>query len=205
MQKNTKTAIAHEDFLNRIEKAATTTLSLADSFVQLAHAESNEYRYTDLDFQDLLIDATEEMWTLARSKRIKIVTEIPEGDYPVRVDRSLMTRVLTNLLSNAIKYSPSDTTVTCSLEFNTKNLNDSIICRIQDQGYGIARSDQSRLFQRFQRLGHGNTAESIKNDGIGLGMVFVKTVIDRHFAHISFTSIAGEGTCFTIEIPVSNI
>jgi CHASE2 domain-containing sensor protein/signal transduction histidine kinase len=205
LQKNTKTAIAHEDFLNRIEKAATTTLSLADSFVQLAHAESNEYRYTDLDFQDLLIDATEEMWTLARSKRIKIVTEIPEGDYPVRVDRSLMTRVLTNLLSNAIKYSPSDTTVTCSLEFNTKNLNDSIICRIQDQGYGIARSDQSRLFQRFQRLGHGNTAESIKNDGIGLGMVFIKTVIDRHFAHISFTSIAGEGTCFTIEIPVSNI
>jgi signal transduction histidine kinase len=205
LQKNIKTAISHEDFLNRIEKAANTTLSLADSFVQLAHAESNEYRFTTIDFQDLLIDATEEMWTLARSKRIKIVTEIPEGDYPVRVDRSLMTRVLTNLLSNAIKYSPSDTTVTCTLDFSTKNLNDSIICRIQDQGYGIARSDQSRLFQRFQRLGHGKSAEQIKNDGIGLGMVFVKTVIDRHFAHISFTSVPAEGTCFTIEIPAHNM
>jgi len=204
LQKNTKTAIAHEDFLGRIEKAANTTLSLADSFVQLAHAESNEYRFSDVDFQDLLIDATEEMWTLARGKRIKIVTKIPEGDYPVRVDRSLMTRVLTNLLSNAIKYSPSDTTITCSLEFKTKNLNDSIVCHIQDQGYGIARADQHRLFHRFQRLGHGKNADQIKNDGIGLGMVFVKTVIDRHFAHISFTSVPGEGTCFAIEIAASN-
>ncbi len=203
LQKNPKTAIAHEDFLNRIEKASNTTLSLADSFVQLAHAESNEYRYSELDFQDILLDATEEMWSLAKAKRIQLVTNVPEGDYPVRVDRSLMTRVLTNLLSNAIKYSPTDTVVTCTLSFETKNLNDSIVCTIQDQGYGIASADQSRLFQRFQRLGHGKTADQIKNDGIGLGMVFVKTVIDRHFAHISFTSVPGEGTCFRLEIPAS--
>ena len=203
LQKNPKTAIAHEDFLNRIEKASNTTLSLADSFVQLAHAESNEYRYSELDFQDILLDATEEMWSLAKAKRIQLVTNVPEGDYPVRVDRSLMTRVLTNLLSNAIKYSPTDTVVTCTLSFETKNLNDSIVCTIQDQGYGIASADQSRLFKRFQRLGHGKTADQIKNDGIGLGMVFVKTVIDRHFAHISFTSVPGEGTCFRLEIPAS--
>lgn len=205
LQKNPKTAIPHEDFLNRIEKASNTTLRLADSFVQLAHAESNDYRYSELDFQDILIDATEEMWTLAKAKRIQLITNIPEGDYPVRVDRSLMTRVLTNLLSNAIKYSPTDTIVTCTLAFETKNLNDSIVCSIQDQGYGIARSDQSRLFQRFQRLGYGKSAEQIKNDGIGLGMVFVKTVIDRHFAQIGFTSVPGEGTCFTITIPAHNM
>lgn len=205
LQKNPKTAINHEEFLSRIEKASNTTLGLADNFVHLAHAESNEYRYSDLDFQDILIDATEEMWTLAKAKRIRILTEIPEGEYPVRVDRSLMTRVLTNLLSNAIKYSPSDTTVTCTLAFESKSLNDSIICTIQDQGYGIARADQSRLFQRFQRLGHGKATEHIKNDGIGLGMVFIKTVIDRHFAQISFTSAPGEGSCFTISIPASNM
>ncbi|MBR7801718.1 CHASE2 domain-containing protein [Undibacterium fentianense] len=204
LQKNPKTAIDHQDFLSRIEKASNTTLKLADSFVQLAHAESNEYRYSDLDFQDILIDASEEMWTLAKAKRIQIVTEIPEGEYPVRVDRSLMTRVLTNLLSNAIKYSPVETIVTCRLSFETKNLNDKIVCTVEDQGYGIARSDQGRLFQRFQRLGHGKSAEQIKNDGIGLGMVFVKTVIDRHFAQISFTSVPGEGTTFKIEIPANN-
>jgi signal transduction histidine kinase len=205
LQKDAKTAIPHEEFLERIEKASNTTLGLADNFVQLAHAESTEYRLTEVDFQDLLIDASEEMWSLARSKRIKINTVIPEGEYPVRVDRSLMTRVLTNLLSNAIKYSPPDTVVTCTLNFDTKNLNDQIICTIQDQGYGIARADQSKLFQRFQRLSNIKQGEQAKNSGIGLGMVFVKTVIDRHFAHISFTSVPGEGTCFTIKIAAQTL
>ena len=92
------------------------------------------------------------MWTLAHNKRITIKTEIPEGEFPVRVDRSLMTRVLTNLLSNAIKYSPSETVITCSLQMVTRSLSDYVICTIQDQGYGIARADQTRLFQRFQRF-----------------------------------------------------
>jgi CHASE2 domain-containing sensor protein/signal transduction histidine kinase len=205
MQKNPDTAIEHQEFLKRIEKASNTTLSLADSFVHLAHAEATEYRFQEVDLQDLLLDATEEMWTLAKNKRITLHNEIPEGEYPVRVDRSLMTRVLTNLLSNAIKYSPTDTTVTCSLGFTTRNLNDYVVCTIQDQGYGIARADQSRLFQRFQRFSFGRGPDQIKNDGVGLGMVFVKTVIDRHFAQIRFTSIPGEGTCFTIEIPASGI
>lgn len=205
MQKNPDTAIEHQEFLKRIEKASNTTLSLADSFVHLAHAEATEYRFQEVDLQDLLIDATEEMWTLAKNKRITLHNDIPEGEYPVRVDRSLMTRVLTNLLSNAIKYSPTDTTVTCSLGFTTRNLNDYVVCTIQDQGYGIARADQSRLFQRFQRFSFGRGPDQIKNDGVGLGMVFVKTVIDRHFAQIRFTSIPGEGTCFTIEIPANGI
>lgn len=202
LQKDAKTAISHDEFLERIEKASTTTLGLADNFVQLAHAESHEYRLSEVDFQDLLIEATEEMWALARSKRIKISTIIPEGDYPVRVDRSLMTRVLTNLLSNAIKYSPPDTTVTCTLSFSSVSLNDSVICTIQDQGFGIARADQSKLFQRFQRI-NNKAGGAPKSEGLGLGMVFVKTVIDRHYAQIRFHSVPGEGTLFTLQIPAS--
>lgn len=202
LQKDPKTAITHSEFLERIEKASTTTLGLADNFVQLAHAESNEYRLSEVDFQDLLIEASEEMWALARSKRIKISTIIPEGVYPVRVDRSLMTRVLTNLLSNAIKYSPSDTTVTCTLSLSSVSLNDSVICTIQDQGYGIARADQSKLFQRFQRI-NNKAGGAPKSEGLGLGMVFVKTVIDRHYAQIRFHSVPGEGTLFTLQIPAS--
>ena len=198
LQKNPDTALAYDDFIQRIEKASRTTLALADGFVQLAQAEANEYRLYEYDFQELLIDATEELWSLAKSKNIKINTQIPEDEYLVKVDRSLMTRVLINLISNAIKYSPNNTTITCTLAFETRSLNDMVVCTIQDQGYGIARSDQSRLFQRFQRFQHNKHGEQVNNDGIGLGMVFVKTVIDRHHADISFTSVPGEGTCFKI-------
>ena len=200
MQKDPETALSNEEFMSRIERASRITLGLADNFVQLARAESQDYRFEEVDFQDMLIDATEEMWSLARSKKIRIRTEIPEKEFPVRADRALMTRVLTNLISNAVKYSPRETTITCSLELRQDMNGSLILCHIADQGYGIPRAEQSKLFQRFQRF---KTAEQPKNDGVGLGMVFVKAVIDRHMANISFQSAPNEGTTFTIQIPSS--
>ena len=201
LQQGTATALPQPEFISRIEKASRITLGLADNFVQLAQAESNDYRFEHVDFQEILIDAIEEMWALAKSKGIQITRNIPEDDYAIWADRSLMTRVLTNLLSNAIKYSPNNTYITCSLAYASNQLTDSIICKIQDQGYGIARADQSKLFQRFQRFQHG---KAIKNDGVGLGMVFIKKVMDRHHGRITFTSAPSEGSCFQLSLAAYN-
>jgi signal transduction histidine kinase len=184
--------------MSRIEKASRITLGLADNFVQLARAESQDYRYEEVDFQDVLLDATEEMWSLAHSKNIRFKMQIHDQEYLVRIDRSLMTRVLTNLISNAIKYSPRDTSITCSLKLERNLADVTVVCSIQDQGYGIARAERSKLFQRFQRF---KTNEQPKNDGVGLGMVFVKAVLDRHYASIDFVSAPNEGTTFHIRLP----
>ena len=202
LQKDAATALPAEEFMLRIEKASRITLALADNFVQLARAESQDYRFEEMDFQDVLLDASEEMWSLARSKNIRIDTKVDGADFPVRIDRSLMTRTLTNLLSNAIKYSPRDTTITCTLLIKQELAHREILCCISDQGYGIPRAEQSRLFQRFQRISHG---EQPKNDGVGLGMVFVKAVLDRHHAQISVTSAPNEGSSFLITLPASDL
>ncbi|MES2036966.1 MAG: CHASE2 domain-containing protein [Pseudomonadota bacterium] len=198
LQRDSTTALPAEEFMARIERASRSTLGLADNFVQLAQAESQNYRYEEADFQDILLVATEEMWSLARSKNIRIQTKVQDEEFPVLVDNSLMTRVLTNLLSNAIKYSPKDTIITCSLVREQRLADSIIVCSITDQGYGITHADQARLFQRFQRF---RTNEQPKNDGIGLGMVFVKAVLDRHQATIDFTSVPNEGTTFNVRIP----
>lgn len=202
LQQDTATALPQAEFLTRIEKASRITLGLADNFVQLARAEAQEYRLEDMDFHDVLLDASDEMWSLARDKNIRIKTEVPERDYPVRIDRSLMTRVLTNLLSNAIKYSPRDTCITCTLLYEAGMTESHIICSIADQGYGIARADQNRLFQRFQRF---KTNEQPKNDGVGLGMVFIKKVMDRHHGQINFVSIPNQGSTFTLKLPAFHV
>ncbi|WP_394779954.1 CHASE2 domain-containing protein [Undibacterium sp.] len=202
LQQDQTTALPQAEFIARIQKAAGATLSLADDFVQLVRAESQNYRMEETGMQDILLDATEEMWALSKSKNIRILSHTPAEEYPVNVDRSLMTRVLTNLLSNAIKYSPADTTITCSLQIEQGADGTTIICSISDQGYGIARADQARLFQRFQRFKHG---DQVKADGIGLGMVFVKTVIDRHHGQISFHSVLNEGTTFHIKLPIFDL
>jgi len=202
MQKDSATALPNDEFMSRIEKASRITLGLADNFVQLARAESQDYRFEEVDFQNVLIDATEEMWTLARSKNIRIKTSIPDDEYPARIDRSLVTRVLTNLISNAVKYSPRDTTITCELSIERQLADAVIVCSITDQGYGIPRAEQNKLFQRFQRF---KTTDQPKNDGVGLGMVFVKAVIDRHHAKIDFTSAPNEGSTFNLRFPAAHV
>jgi signal transduction histidine kinase len=214
LQSEASSALSQQEFFARIEKASRKTLGLADNFVQLARAESHEYRLEELDFQDILIDASDEMWSLAKSKRITISVEIAEGDYPVTVDRALMTRALTNLISNAINYSPEERSILCSLYLQEQAQNElqsnlsnhlpadkapaRIVCSIRDHGYGIADADQAKLFRRFHRVDVPNQG---RHDGVGLGLVFVKTVIERHQGSISFSSKTGEGTVFTITLP----
>jgi CHASE2 domain-containing sensor protein/signal transduction histidine kinase len=202
LQSDPVSAVPQEEFFARIERASRRTLGLADNFVQLARAQSQEYRFEEVDFQDMLFDATDEMWTLAHGKNIRIVTDVVSGaaaaDFPVRADRTLMTRALVNLLSNAINYSPGNTTITCTLRHPIGMPPESVYCSIGDQGYGIAPNDRSKLFQRFVRVSRPGQP---RHEGIGLGLVFVKTVVERHHGQLDFSSEVGEGTTFTIVLP----
>lgn len=202
LQHEPSSALPQEEFFSRIEKATRKTLGLADNFVQLARAESQEYRLEEVDFKDLLFDATDEMWSLAQSKKIEIVTDVTDDDFPIKVDRSLLTRALVNLISNAINYSPENTRVTCTARHQLSFDEPRIVCTISDQGYGIAPADQAKLFRRFQRLDAPNQP---RQEGIGLGLVFIKTVIERHAGQISFASKVGEGTVFTITLPCMEV
>jgi len=202
LQHDPSSALPQEELFARIEKASRKTLGLADNFVQLARAESHEYRLEEVDFQDLLLDATDEMWSLVTAKHIAISVKVDEGDYWVKVDRTLMTRVLTNLLSNAINYSPENTAIACSVWAEQHEGARHVVCRIQDHGYGIAPADQARLFQRFRRV---ESPRQPRHEGVGLGLVFVKTVIERHNGEIHFSSAVGEGTTFTLSVPAIHV
>lgn len=206
LQSDPSSALPQEEFFSRIERASRKTLGLADNFVQLARAESESYRLEEVDFQDVVLDASDEMWALANNKKITLITKIAEGEFITKIDRSLMARALCNLISNAVNYSSAGTTITCSLLYSVEKGSDGtplhVICQVQDQGYGIAAADQAKLFQRFQRV---NIPDQPKTDGVGLGLVFVKTVIERHFGTLSFCSVVGEGTTFTIILPLSTV
>lgn len=199
LQHESSSELPQQELFSRIEKACRKTLGLADNFVQLARAESQEYRLEEVDFQEMLFDASDEMWSLAKSRHIDLKVDIADGEYPVNADRTLLTRALSNLMSNAINYSPDHTTILCSLWSEQQGEHTRVICSIRDQGYGIAEADQSKLFQRFQRVDLPNQP---RHDGVGLGLVFVKTVIERHFGDIRFVSVAGQGTTFTLSLPL---
>jgi CHASE2 domain-containing sensor protein/two-component sensor histidine kinase len=173
----------------RIEAYARRTLALADDFVHLARAESAVLETELLNLADLVVEAADDLWPQASAKGITVSADAGEADYLVLADRSLMTRALINLIGNAVKYTDSGGRVDCTLSLDAGE----VACAIADTGRGMPPQQLSRLFERFHR---GGAAKS--GDGVGLGLAFVQTVVERHGGKISCESAEGQGSTFIL-------
>jgi signal transduction histidine kinase len=111
----------------------------------------------------------------------------------VVLDPDLIHYILVNLLSNAVKYSPENGRV----HFDVINDGRTITFRISDNGIGIPEMDQASLFQPFHR---GTNTQMI--GGTGLGLSIVKTYVEAHGGSIRVSSTEGQGTTFTVHIPI---
>ncbi|MCL1470488.1 sensor histidine kinase [Argonema antarcticum] len=109
------------------------------------------------------------------------------------MDENLLQYILSNLLSNAVKYSP----VGSSVHFDFICDGDRAIFQIEDEGIGIPKQEQPRLFEAFHRASNVG-----KIGGNGLGLCIVKQCVDLHGGKIEFTSEVGMGTKFTVTLPL---
>lgn len=184
------------DSYTRLQRAghyAQNALDLADDFFRLAKAEAiDARRFEDLDLTLLAQEAADETWPKAERKHIPILVR-DEGsrDALVRGDRAQLGRALVNLLDNAIKFSPASTVIYVVL----RDAADCLELDVVDQGCGIAPEDVDKLFTRYGRVGRRDTP------GIGLGLVIVKTIVQRHGGDITVDSTPGSGSTFRIRLP----
>ena len=198
------TTIPVPDMLNRIERYAERTLTLSEQFVQLGRAQANSYQFAEVDLGAMLQDAVDELWALAQEKGISISLDVHhqgEGEegqaIVIQADATLLMRVWLNLLSNALKYSPPETTVSVTLNEEAARC----VVVVRDQGYGISADDLPSLFGRFRRFQRPGQPSA---EGAGLGLTFVKTVVERHGGEIvatSSTTQGASGTAFTVTLP----
>lgn len=114
------------------------------------------------------------------------------------VDKSHVRMVIENILDNAIKYSPAKTTIKVSLRRGSKY----ILIKVSDQGVGIAKPDQKKLFKKFSRI---DNPLSMVAGGSGLGLYWAKKIVTLHGGKITVTSKANVGTTFTIKLPSESI
>ncbi len=178
--------------LNRIRNYAGRTLGLADGFVQLARAESIKLSVEDIDLTDIIFDAVDNLWPLARKKNIALKTHGCDRSVVIQGDRQLLTRALINIIDNAIKFTVAGTDVDFRLNVKGKNVTISVC----DRGPGIEDDLVGTLFNKFQRGAIRQT------DGAGLGLAFVQSVAQRHRGTIAYSARSGGGSCFNLTLPL---
>jgi len=116
----------------------------------------------------------------------------------IYADEVHVTNIITNLIDNAIKYCNSEPLISIT----TENKNRNIHIQIKDNGIGIAKKDHKLIFERFYRVSTGNVHD-VK--GFGLGLSYVKKIIEAHEGSIFIESSLGKGSIFTIVFPLSEI
>jgi signal transduction histidine kinase len=115
---------------------------------------------------------------------------------PVLIDRDAMAQAISNLVDNAIKYSGG----VKQLSITTETRGPDLSIEIADHGIGIPRAEQARIFEKFYRVGNG-LVHDVKGSGLGLSLV--KHIIEAHQGTISVESEVGNGSRFTILLPLA--
>jgi two-component system phosphate regulon sensor histidine kinase PhoR len=146
---------------------------------------------------DLIQNAINDMQPLIEEKNVVIHTSFTTAEPVIYADKSHLFLVIINLIENAIKYAQKPV-----IEISTYRKENYFHIAIKDNGIGISREDQKKIFERFYRVTDGNLHQ---NKGFGLGLNFVKKIIDAHFGEIEVDSTLGEGSVFIIKIPKNYI
>ncbi|THD70033.1 HAMP domain-containing histidine kinase [Robertkochia marina] len=168
-----------------------------DRVLELAGLEEKGevLKRTRLDLAALLRESAEEFEGVAALEAVDFSTRIPEGQVWVKGMKSYLKNVTDTLLDNAKKYSADPKRIVLALEADDKYAR---IC-VEDNGIGIPKEDQKRIFEKFYRVSSGDL-HAVK--GYGLGLHFVKRITELHKGKVLLRSQPGSGSVFTIQIPL---
>jgi hypothetical protein len=182
--------------LDTIKQSAEDLLKFISTILNYAKIESEglELHLQSKDINQVLKDVVRKHEFLAKLKHIQLITEL-EPLFSIQVDPELIKQVFSNLVENAIKYSPDHSKVLITSE----EVAGKIIVQIADQGIGIPTDELSNIFMKFFRSKHAKTSP-IK--GSGLGLYLAKYFVELHQGSISAESSPGQGSTFTVELPI---
>lgn len=144
---------------------------------------------------DLIISALNNINLQVEEKGGKIDVELAAENDLILADEVHFTNLINNLLDNAVKYSKDNLLI----KLSTKNTGNQLKIKIEDNGIGMNKETLHRIFEKFYRAHTGNV-HNVK--GFGLGLSYVKTMVDAHHGTIKAESVLGKGSSFTISIPL---
>lgn len=180
----------------RIARHARQTLTLADSFVDLARMQERGFEPEPVIVADLASEAADSLWPIAQQRGVQIDV-IDDSDCAfVSAERESLFRAIVNLIDNAVKYSPDAGTVAVRIDAAGEQVHLSI----RDQGKGINPAIMPHLFERFASESAGHAVK-----GVGLGLNYVAAVVQRHAGTIAAHNAADGGAEFVVTLPLDMV
>ena len=149
-----------------------------------------------VNIQEILVQLSENFALIEKQEGATIQLEIGEGSHEITADPVHITNVIHNLTDNALKYSKKNPSILISTSINKEG----IVIQFKDEGIGIKKEHLKSIFDKFYRVPTGNIHD-VK--GFGLGLYYVKLIVESHNGSIGVNSQYGKGSTFTIRLPFS--
>jgi signal transduction histidine kinase len=181
--------IANES--QRMSRMINTFLSVT----QLQRKDKQEVLKIPLRLDEVVRETIASLQPVAKKKRIRLIEQPAHRIPPVAADKSLITQAVKNLVNNAIKYSPERTTVTVSTALEAEAVR---VC-VEDRGFGIPAEAKERVWDKFYRV--VREGQEKDEESTGLGLSFVREVVEQHGGSVDLDSQEGRGSKFSFTLP----
>ena len=186
------------EFLQIISNESQRMSRMIDTFLsvtQLERADKKDVSKIAVRLDEVVRETLTVMQPVAKKKRIRLVDQ-PNGQIPpVAADKSLITQAVSKLVDNAIRYSPERTTVNISTLLEAE----AVRVVVEDRGYGVPQESIDRIWEKFYRVARDGQEKD--EDSTGLGLAFVKEVVEQHGGSVAVESEVGRGSKFSFALP----
>ncbi len=183
-------------FVHKILDSVDHMTRLVSNLLDLGRIEAGVgLNLEEVAVEDVVREVVGAFRPQAITKNLVLEAEVAPQSRSIEADGTLLRQALANLVENAIKYTPAGGQVLV----RTFARRDVQVFQVQDNGPGIAPTDQARLFEKFYRV---RSELSLRQRGSGLGLAIVKSIVERHGGRVMVESKLGSGSTFSMEVPL---
>ena len=193
-----KDAAQEREYLRLTAKENERLSRMIDNFLTFSRMERNKKAFTLAEAAPAAMarDAADSVQTKFEAHHCRFALEIAESLPELQADHDAIVTVLVNLLDNACKYTTDHKEISLKVFAD-----DGFVCfAVSDNGIGLARRHLRRIFDRFYQV---DNSLARKAEGCGLGLSIVKFIVDAHKGRVTVDSKPGQGSTFTVRLPVA--
>jgi len=188
-----------KEHLKAINSASNNLSQLINDLLEISRSDAGTMKVNvePIDIIPIVNEVINELAPLTDPKNIKIIMQGQKSLPPVLADSKKIREAITNLLSNAIKYNKGRGKIYITF----LSLDGEVMVEFSDTGYGIAKEEQKKIFQKFFRARTKGTQEVL---GTGLGLFITRMLVEKMGGKVSFSSVKEKGSTFVFSLPTSD-